>query len=106
MKLIITVVDTQDGEKLVNALTDQHFKVTRINSTGGLFDPGNSTLLIGIEDEQVEPVMEMITAIASPHPGFYPDVHALSNIPATSYVEVMVGGFKAFVLDIHSFEQV
>ncbi len=106
MKLIITVVDNQDVDKLVTALTDQHYGVTRINSTGGLLSPGSSTLLIGLDDEQVQPVMEVITRIASPHPGFFPDVHTPPSILPTTFMEVMVGGFRSFVLDIESFEQV
>lgn len=105
MKLIITVVDDQDVEKLMSALTEQHIGVTRINSTGGLLGPGNSTLLIGLEAEQVQQAMQVITSIASPHPGIFPYAHT-AGVPATSFIEVNVGGFLAFVLDIDHFEQV
>lgn len=105
MKLIINIVDDQDVEKLMTALTDLHVGVTRINSTGGLLGPGNSTLLIGLDDEQVQPVMKLITNIASPHPGIFPYAHTTS-MPPTSFIEVNVGGFLAFVLELNHFEQV
>ncbi len=106
MKLIINVVDNQDVDKLITALTDYHFRVTRISNPGGLLGVGNSTLLIGVEDQQIKPVMELIASIASPHPGFFPYAHTPPDIPPTSFIEVMVGGFQSFVLDIESFEQV
>ncbi|MBI5671357.1 MAG: cyclic-di-AMP receptor [Chloroflexi bacterium] len=105
MKLIITVVDDQDAEKLMTALTNQHIGVTRINSTGGILGPGNSTLLIGLEDAQVQQAIHVITETASPHPGIFPYAHT-SGVPATSFIEVNVGGFVAFVLDMDHFEQV
>ena len=106
MKLIMAVVENQDVEKLLSALTNQHVGVTRINSTGGLLSPGNSSLLIGLDDEQVQPVMEVIARIAAPRPGFFPDIHTPPSILPTTFMEVMMGGFKSFVLDIESFEQV
>lgn len=105
MKLIITVVDDQDSEKVMAALTSQHIGVTRINSTGGLLVSGNSTLLIGLDETQVEPAMKLIAALASPHPGIFPYAHTAA-VPLPSFIEVNVGGFLSFVLDIDHFEQV
>ena len=106
MKLIITVVDNQDVEKLVTALTEQHFGVTRMNSTGGLPGTGSSTLLIGLDDEQLQPAMTIIADIASPHLGIFPYAHTPPGMPPTSFIEITVGGFTSFVLDIDHFEQV
>lgn len=105
MKLIITVVDDQDADNLMSALTEQRVGVTRINSTGGLLGPGSSTLLIGLDDDRVESAMKVITRVAAPHPGIFPYAHA-SSVPVPSFIEVDVGGFLAFVLDIDHFEQV
>jgi uncharacterized protein YaaQ len=106
MKLIMTVVDNEDVEKVTSALTNQHFRVTRINTSGGLLGLGTSTLLIGLDDEQVQAAITTITELASPHPGFFPYAHTPPGIPPTSFIEVTVGGFMAFVLDIEHFEQV
>ena len=105
MKLIIAVVDDQDVDKLMSALTEQQVGVTRVSSTGGLITPGNSTLIIGLDESKVEPVMKTVTEIASPHPSIVPYAHA-GNMPLTSFIEVEVGGFMSFVLDIDHFEQV
>lgn len=105
MKLIITVVDDQDVEKVMAALNQQRVGVTRVSSTGGLLSPGNSTLMIGLDEAKVEGVMKTITELASPHPGVVPYAHA-GSMPLTSFIEVEMGGFVSFVLDIDHFEQV
>lgn len=65
MKLIVTIVDDQDVDKVMAALTNQHIGVTRVSSTGGLLSSGNSTLLIGIDELKVTQVMTVITGLAS-----------------------------------------
>ncbi len=105
MKLIITVVDDQDADKLMAALTERHIGVTRVNSTGGLLVAGTSTLLIGLNDGQVQPCLEVIAEVAAPRPGIFPYAHTAS-VPLPSFVEVNVGGFLSYVMDLDHFEQV
>lgn len=105
MKLIVTIVDDQDVDKVMTALTDQHRRVTRVSSTGGLLLPGNSTLLIGVDEEHVPKVMKLIADLAPLRQAFVPYGHA-SSMTFTPVVEVQVGGFISFVLDINHFEQV
>ena len=47
MKMMIVVLNDQDGDPVIKALVDDEFRVTRIASTGGFLRRGNSTLLIG-----------------------------------------------------------
>ena len=54
MKMIIVIVKDNDADKLTQALTAENFRVTRIASTGGFLRSGVVTLLIGVEDENVE----------------------------------------------------
>jgi len=60
MKLIIAIIKDEDNEAVSRALTKQDFRVTLIASTGGFLRSGRSTLLIGLEDEQVEKALEII----------------------------------------------
>ncbi len=105
MKLIVTIVDDQDVDKVMTALTGQRIGVTRVSSTGGLFGPGNSTLLIGVDEERVAQVMKVIADLASVRQVVTAFAHN-SSMPLANLVEVQVGGFTSFVLNIDHFEQV
>lgn len=54
MKLIIAIIPDTVTDDSSLALTGQGYRVTRIASTGGFLRRGNSTLLIGVEDDQVD----------------------------------------------------
>lgn len=60
MKLIIAIIKDEDNDKVSRGLTKSDFRVTFIASTGGFLRSGRSTLLIGVEDEQVEEALEVI----------------------------------------------
>lgn len=60
MKLIIAIIKDEDNDAVSKALTENEFRVTFIASTGGFLRSGRSTLLIGVEDEQVEKALEII----------------------------------------------
>jgi uncharacterized protein YaaQ len=60
MKLIIAIIKDEDNDAVSRALTNEKFRVTFIASTGGFFRSGRSTLLIGVEDEQVEKALDLI----------------------------------------------
>ena len=68
MKLIIAIVPDINNDDVSNALTSSNFKVTCIASTGGLLRRGNSTLLIGLENEKVETALEIIRENTSSGP--------------------------------------
>ena len=60
MKLTLTVVRHEDVDQVVDALIAQGFYVTRLPSTGGFLRAGNTVLLTGLEDDQLEQMMELI----------------------------------------------
>jgi uncharacterized protein YaaQ len=60
MKLIIAIIRDSDNEPVSRALTSADYRVTCIASTGGFLRRGQSTLLIGIEDERVEGALQII----------------------------------------------
>jgi uncharacterized protein YaaQ len=60
MKLIFAVLKDDDVDNVIQALTKDNFRVTRVASTGGWFRKGSTTLLIGVDDDQVEPAIQMI----------------------------------------------
>ena len=60
MKMIIAIVQDNDTEPVSKALTTMKFRVTQIASTGGFLRRGSSTLLIGLDDDQVEQALQII----------------------------------------------
>lgn len=60
MKLIIAIIKDEDNDVVSRSLTKENFRVTFIASTGGFLRSGRSTLLIGVEDQQVETALEVI----------------------------------------------
>jgi len=59
-KLIIAVVQNEDADGVVDALLEAEFRATRLASTGGFLRRGNTTLMIGADEDQVETVLDMI----------------------------------------------
>ena len=62
MKLIIAVVGEEDADDVVDALVEQEFRATRMNTAGGFFKRGNATILIGVTEEQTASALEILNA--------------------------------------------
>jgi uncharacterized protein YaaQ len=62
MKMMIVIVKDSDSEALTRALISAQYRVTGISSTGGFLRSGVATLLIGIEDAQVDAASELVRA--------------------------------------------
>lgn len=108
MKLVIAIVQDEDVHMLMDDLMEKKYRVTKLASTGGFLRAGNTTLLIGIEDEKVDEVMKIIENNCKSRT----TTTTLLNVsmPGDAYVplpmEVQIGGATVFVLDIDRFERV
>ena len=61
MKLAIVIIeDTQVAEAL-NKLTANGFSATKLASTGGFLKTGNTTLIVGTDDQRVGQLLELLT---------------------------------------------
>ena len=54
MKLILAIVSNDDASAVTSALTKNNFYMTRLATTGGFLRAGNTTLIVGTEDELVD----------------------------------------------------
>lgn len=59
MKMIIIIVQDHDADTLTQAFTAGDFRVTRIASTGGFLRSGVVTLLLGVDDAQVDAAIKV-----------------------------------------------
>ena len=66
MKLIIAIVRDIDAGPVIEELITHGHRVTRVASTGGFLRRGNVTLLIGTEEGQVQPVIDLLRDTCSP----------------------------------------
>lgn len=108
MKLVMAVVQDQDSNKLLNALTEHNFRVTKLSSTGGFLKSGNTTFMIGTEDIRVEKALQIIKENCQSRGQLLAPVSPMGG-NADSYVpypvEVEVGGATVFVLPVEQFQQ-
>ena len=54
MKLVLAVIQDADATALIRVLSQHAFDVTKLASTGGFLREGNTTLMIGLDDERME----------------------------------------------------
>ena len=59
MKMIIIIVKDTDADTLTQAFTAGNFRVTRVASTGGFMRSGVVTMLLGVEDTQVDAAIQV-----------------------------------------------
>jgi uncharacterized protein YaaQ len=107
MKLVVAVVQDKDSSRLSNALIKEGFRATKLASTGGFLRAGNTTFMIGIEDDRVQDVLQVIKANCKVREQLVTPVSPMGGT-TDSYipfpVEVQVGGAAVFVLPVERFE--
>jgi uncharacterized protein YaaQ len=59
-KLVLAIVQDQDASRVVDALVQDNLGATRINTHGGFLKRGNATLLVGVDEEEVDRVIQII----------------------------------------------
>lgn len=93
MKLIIAIVQDEFSNKVIKALMNNKYRTTKLSSTGGFLKSGNTTLLIGVEDGEVDKVIDIIEKECK-------DTKVMKG-----QNEVTVGGANLFVLDMEDFRK-
>ena len=105
MKLVIVILQGEDAPTVLAALTQRGYGATRISTAGGFLRKSNATLLLGVDDDQIEDVLALLrensqtrTELVYPSP--------MSDIGTPIFVEpydVQVGGATIFILDVEEF---
>ncbi|NTV62977.1 MAG: hypothetical protein HGA65_05505 [Oscillochloris sp.] len=101
MKLILAVVQHQDASSLVDALTELAYRVTRLSSQGGFLREGNVTLMLSVEDTQVNTVIKTVREHCSTRTRYVspmPPIAESGEFYPPAPLEVQVGGATVFVL--------
>ena len=59
-KMVMSVVHPEDAQELTKRLNQVGFRVTQAATQGGFLRRGNVSLLIGVEEKDVDQVMDII----------------------------------------------
>ena len=110
MKLIIAIVQDEDSSKLLSVLMQQGFGVTKLATTGGFLKAGNTTLLLGVEDERTEEAVHVVETVCKSRKQMSTATPAINGMPHGEFsffpIEVTVGGATMFVLTVDQFLKV
>ena len=109
MKLIISIVQDDDASRLISHLMSEGYRVTKLATTGGFLRSGNTTLLIGVEDDKMQAALGIVEKVcksrkqiaSTPAP-----ISGTSGMYVPFPVEVTVGGATIFVLDVEQFTKI
>ena len=108
MKLVVAIVHPEDAGALVDALTDKEYRVTRLHSQGGFLKQNNASILVGVEEPQVDDVLQVIRDTCharTQHISPIPPIMEPGEFYMPYPVEVTFGGATVFVLDVARYER-
>ncbi len=108
MKLVLAVIQDYDTDAFLNAISAHGLMATRVASAGGFLRAGNTTVFMGVEDDQVQLVKQLLHR----HCRLREDsgsIHELGFLDDADIEHVCasrLGGGVAFVARVTHFEKV
>lgn len=73
MKLLLAIVEDDLAFEVAKELSEKGIRSTKLSSSGGFLKKGNTTLLVGIQDEQVDTTVATIRETIAKNPTEDPD---------------------------------
>ena len=107
MKLIIAIVNNDDSAVVSSALTKENYVVTKLSTTGGFLMVGNTTFLIGTEDDRVDAAKAIISKYSHTrtHQATTTESFGRGFAEGALAHDVSVGGATIFVLGVEEMEK-
>jgi len=106
MKMVFAIVSSDDSSAVQSELTKEGFSVTKLATTGGFLMAGNTTFIIGTQDERVDTLIEVIGKHSKRRTHMVPSSASYGMGMYSSFpLEVTVGGATIFVMNIERFEK-
>ena len=107
MKMVLAIINQDDANMVVNGLMHDGYSVTKLSTTGGFLKAGNMTILVGVDDETVPAVIEIIRKHSHSRRQVIPTTSEIGmGFYPSMPVEVTVGGATIFVLNVDQFARV
>ena len=96
----MAIVQNADRNDHTIALRNAKIRNTRLNTVGGFLRQGNTTFVIGVEEDQVDATLKIIEAHCHEREVMHrPGAGALHPDAYVSPVNVQVGGATIFIFD-------
>lgn len=108
MKLAVCIIHNRDKGRVTDELVKAGFKFTVIGSTGGFLREGNTTILIGVPEEDLSSLRQVFSANCQSRDqlvNVMPFEAATPGAFIPNPVKVPVGGAVMFVIDVESFHR-
>ena len=107
MKLVFAIVNSDDAGTVTRSLARNGFSSTRLATTGGFLLAKNVTIMIGVTEEKVAEVLDIIKQHCHSRTQIIASTAGVGrDFPAGMPVEVNVGGATIFVVDVEQFLRV
>lgn len=107
MKLVIAILQDKDASGALTELTRRGFRATKLASTGGFLREGNTTILVGVDERDVQEIMVVFRRTSGARQETMtqsPPAHG--GEPFVPFpVDVTVGGATVFVVDVDRYEK-
>ena len=94
MKMMIAIVQEKYTDGLIDRFLDEDIYVTRLSSTGGFFKSGNTTLLLGCKEDEIDRIYEIFKEETESE-----DVHMEEG-------DFKVSGATIFVVDLEDSKRI
>ena len=94
MKMMIAIVQEKYTDALIDRFLDEDIYVTRLSSTGGFFKAGNTTLLLGCKEGEIDQIYEIFKEETEAE-----DVHMEEG-------DFKVSGATIFVVDLEDSKRI
>jgi uncharacterized protein YaaQ len=105
-RLMVIIVQSQDVHRTTQALNKVGIYVTRLSSTGAFLGRRNTTLLIGLSDEQVELALSVIHENCRQRVEYVSTPLEGAPMPIPVATPITVGGATVFTLRVERFEEI
>jgi uncharacterized protein YaaQ len=104
-RLMAAVIQEQDAENAIRAITRLGIYVTRLSSYGGFLGRRNSTLLIGLNESQIPLATKALARSCRRRVEYLATPLEGSPLPFPSPAPITVGGATIFTFEIERYEQ-
>lgn len=93
-KMMIAIVQEKYTDAIIDRFLDEDIYVTRLSSTGGFFKSGNTTLLLGCEEDELDKIYSIFQELTEPE-----DIHIDEG-------DFKVSGATIFVVDLEESKRI
>ena len=109
LKLFFGIVQDPDADVLADSLISGGFRFTRVPTAGGFLREGNTTFIIGVDEDRIGDLLGIVRRNATTRmqivsPMQTPPDSSETRLPFP--VEVQVGGATMFMFDLERVEQI